>query len=98
MKKDWSVFRITILLYVIVFILPFNYYVTKRSFESMQSDGATMNRLVYINGAIQRIVGLQDSPERTLLVKGIDASFQAIDQGFMQSLLLYSEQMRILGR
>ncbi len=84
MKKDWPVFRITVLFYVIVVMLPLNYYFANRSFVSMQSDGVTMNRLVHINGAIQRIVGLQDSPERTLLVKEVDTSFQVINQEFIQ--------------
>lgn len=85
MKKDWSVFRITILLYLIVIMLPLNYYFANRSFESMQSDGVTMKRLVYINGAIQRVIGLDDPLAKERLLGEVERSFKAIDQEFLQA-------------
>lgn len=86
MKKDWSVFRITVLLYVIALLLPLNYYFANRSFQSMQSDGSTMKQLVYINGGIQRILTLSDSTiERDMLIKEVEASFRAIDEAFLQA-------------
>ncbi len=83
MKKDWSVFKITVLLYLIVALMPLNYYFAKRSFDSMQSDGSTMQELVYINGAIQRITALEDSEERNRLIEKVGASFEIIDEGFL---------------
>ncbi|MGB5965927.1 MAG: GGDEF domain-containing protein [Sulfurimonadaceae bacterium] len=85
MKRDWSVFRITILLYAIVILLPLNYYFANLSFESMKSDGVTMNRLVYINGTIQRVIGLEDASERQRLINEIEMSFKAIDHDFLQA-------------
>ena len=85
MKRDWSVFRITILLYAIVVLLPFNYYFANHSFESMQNDGVTMNRLVYINGTIQRVIGLEDASQRQRLIDEIESSFKAIDHDFLQA-------------
>lgn len=85
MKRDWSVFRITILLYAIVVLLPLNYYFANRSFESMQNDGVTMNRLVYINGTIQRVVGIDDTAERQKLIDEIEVSLKAIDHDFLQA-------------
>lgn len=85
MKRDWSVFRITILLYAIVVLLPLNYYFANRSFESMQSDGETMNRLVYINGTIQRAAGLDDNIERQKLIDEVELSFKTIDHDFLQA-------------
>jgi len=85
MKRDWSVFRITILLYAIVVLLPLNYYFANQSFESMQGDGVTMNRLVYINGTIQRIIGLDDVAEREQLTAEVEHSFKVIDEDFLQS-------------
>lgn len=85
MKRDWSILRITILLYAIVILLPLNYYFANRSFKSMQNDGVTMNRLVYINGAIQRVIGLEDTSERQRLISEIELSFKAIDHDFLQA-------------
>lgn len=85
MKRDWSVFRITILLYAIVVLLPFNYYFANHSFESMQNDGVTMNRLVYINGTIQRVIGLEDASQRQRLIDEIESSFKSIDHDFLQA-------------
>ena len=85
MKRDWSVFRITILLYAIVVLLPFNYYFADRSFESMQSDASTMNRLVYINGTVQRVIGLDDGAERERLISEVETAFKAIDHDFLQA-------------
>lgn len=84
MKRDWSVFRITILLYAIVILLPFNYYFAYHSFQSMQSDGVTMNRLVYINGAIQRVIGVTDLLIQKKMIEEIETSFKAIDHDFLQ--------------
>lgn len=83
MKKDWSVFKITVLLYVIVALMPLNYYFAKRSFDSMQSDGSTMQELVYINGAIQRITVLADSEERNMLIEKVWGSFESIEDAFV---------------
>ncbi len=85
MKRDWSVFRITILLYAIVALLPLNYYFADRSFESMQSDGVTMNRLVYLNGTIQRVVGMEATATRAELVNEIESSFKVIDHDSLQA-------------
>ena len=85
MKRDWSVFRITILLYAIVVLLPFNYYFANHSFESMQNDGVTMNRLVYINGTIQRVIGMEDASQRQRLIDEVESSFKSIDHDFLQA-------------
>jgi len=85
MKRDWSVFRITMLLYAIVVLLPINYYFARNSFNSMQNDGITMNRLVYINGTIQRIILLGDGDMKEELISNVDTAFKEIDQKFLQA-------------
>jgi len=85
MKRDWSIFRITILLYAIVILLPLNYYFANKSFESMQGDSVTMNRLVYINGTIQRVIGIDDISERERLINEVELSFKVIDHDFLQA-------------
>ena len=84
MKRDWSVFRITILLYAIVGLLPLNYYFADRSFESMQNDSTTMGHLAYINGTIQRAIFMDEVSARQELIDEVEVSFKAIDQGFLQ--------------
>lgn len=84
MKKDWSTFRITVLLYLIVAMIPVSYYFVNRSFESMQSDAVTMNRLVFINGAVQRVVALPDSTARETLIEEVNTSLAAIDNAFIE--------------
>jgi len=85
MRKDWSIFRITILLYAIVVLLPLNYYFANRSFESMQNDGVVMNQLVNINGTIQRIIRIEESSKRDELIVQVESSFKSIDREFLQA-------------
>ena len=51
-KKDWSVTRITALLYVIVLFIPLNYYFVKHHFDDTQNDAKTMNHLVFIGSTL----------------------------------------------
>jgi diguanylate cyclase (GGDEF)-like protein len=44
-----------------------------------------MNRLVYINGAIQRIIGVENRTEREALIDKVDVSFTTIDYDFLQA-------------
>jgi len=85
MKLDWSVFRITILLYIVVAMLPLNYYFAKHSFESMRSDGKTMRQLVVLNGAIQRVALLKEVDVRQSTVALIDTAFESIYRDFIMA-------------
>ena len=85
MKKDWSIFRITILLYAIVLLLPLSYYFAKQSFDNMQGDSITMNRLVFINGTIQRVIRMEDTKDRNDLVNEVEVSFNIINHEFLQA-------------
>ena len=85
MKLNWSVFRITVLLYIIVAMLPLNYYFAKHSFDSMQSDGSTMKQLVVLNGAVQRVVLLKEKQERQNVIDYIDRAFISIYSDFIMA-------------
>ena len=78
-RKDWSVIRITILLYFIVFLLPLNYYFTKESFDSMKNDATTMRHLVFINGAVPSLATIDNINDRDLIIKKIDSSLNKIE-------------------
>jgi len=84
MKRDWSIFRITVLLYAIVVLLPLNYYFAKDSFSSIQNDAETMQELVYINGAIQRLATINDEQQLTEGVVAVEDALKKIDHDFLQ--------------
>jgi len=84
MKKDWSAIRITVFLYFIVILIPFNYYFAKQSFDSMRNDAATMNRLVFINGALQYLANTNKPNQKISLIKKIDSTLDVIEQTFIQ--------------
>src|SRR3990167_7694907 len=83
MKKDWSAIRITLLLYLIVVVVPLNYYFTKKYFEGMQNDAATLNNLVFISGALPTLSNTEDLNERNTLISKIDSSLETVEQKFI---------------
>lgn len=83
MKKDWSAIRITLLLYLIVVVVPLNYYFTKKYFDSMQNDAATLNNLVFISGALPTLSNTEDLNERNTLISKIDSSLETVEQKFI---------------
>lgn len=83
MKKDWSAFRITMLLYLIVVLMPLNYYFAKESFKSMRNDAATMDNLVFISGAVQALSAEDDLNKRNTLMKEIYSSLEAVEKKFI---------------
>lgn len=83
MKRDWSVIRITILLYLVAFLLPLNYYFAKQSFQSTKNDASTMKNIVFISGSVQHLSVLDEKIAQEVLIKDIDASFKYIDKSFI---------------
>lgn len=80
LKKDWSVTRITILLYVIVLFIPLNYYFAKQSFDSIHSDTKTMNHLVFVSSALSSLKEINNFNKKQLIIKEIDESFYIIEK------------------
>jgi len=56
MQKEWSSFRITLLLYVVVLLLPFSFYFVYTSFQTMQNNTNIVRQSSWIAGAIQHHV------------------------------------------
>jgi len=83
MKKDWSIIRITVLLYFIVILLPLNYYFVKQSFDAMKYDASTMTNLVFINGSLLQLTTTHSLNERDTLIEKIENSLKTIDQHFI---------------
>lgn len=70
MQKEWSSFRITLLLYIAVLLLPFSFYFVYTSFETMQQDTKIVRKTSWLAGAI----GKNDAKT----VQNIDKSLQDI--------------------
>lgn len=83
MQKDWPAFRITVLLYMIVVLIPVNYYFASRSYQSMENDAYAIHQLGAINGGIQRLVKFAPDEKRDDLVANIDSAFGALDERYM---------------
>ncbi len=82
-KKDWSIIKITLLLYFIVILLPLNYYFAKQSFEAMKYDASTMSVLVFMNGSLHQLTTTHSLNEKSILIKKIDTSLKEIEQSFI---------------
>lgn len=86
MKRDWSVIRITLLLYLIVVLIPFNYYFAKGSFDSMKNDASTMNNLVLLSSALHTLSTENDPHKKEVLANSIALSLGLIEQKFIEFL------------
>jgi len=53
MPKEWSSFRITLVLYVVILLLPFSFYFVYTSFQTMQNDTKIVRQSSWTAGAIQ---------------------------------------------
>ncbi len=52
MQKEWSSFRITLLLYILVLILPLSFYLVYASFKTIQNDTTIVSQSSQIGGSI----------------------------------------------
>jgi diguanylate cyclase (GGDEF)-like protein len=53
MTKEWSSFRITLVLYILVLILPLSFYFVYSSFKTIQSDTKIVHQTASIGGEIE---------------------------------------------
>lgn len=74
MQKEWSSYRITLLLYFVVLLLPFSFYFIYTSFQTMQKDTTIVRQSSWIPGAMEHLQ-TNDQPQQ---VEAIDRSFNSI--------------------
>ncbi len=86
MKKDWSAIRITLLLYLIVLLIPINYYLAKESLKSIKSDASTMNNLVLLSGTIQALSIEDNLDKKETLLESIRSSINTVEENFINFL------------
>ncbi len=75
MQKEWSSFRITLILYLVVLILPFSFYFVYTSFQTMQNNTRIVRQSSWTAGAMAHLVLI---PNDQQTVAGIDEALQEI--------------------
>lgn len=85
MQKEWSSFRITLLLYSIVLILPFSFYFVYSSFKTMQNDTKTGYLINWAGGAIEHLAIVPSGQNTRQMVVRIDDTLQKISGWVIQN-------------
>ncbi len=81
MPKEWSSFRITLVLYILVLILPLSFYFVYSSFQTIQNDTKVVHQTGWIGGAIEYIaLDHIDQDKQHTITQHIDSAFEDISQ------------------
>lgn len=81
MKVDWSAYKITLLLYIGVLLLPIGFYFSYTSFKELQLDTQTLNKLT-LNSAL--VLNLNDTKD-TKISNKIDLTFEEMKPWMMEN-------------
>ena len=76
MKIDWSAYRITLLLYIGILLLPISFYFSYTSFKEIQEDTKILNKLILNNGAILTLNYNVSDLKKQKIIKEIDKTFK----------------------
>jgi len=76
MNKEFSVFKSTIFLYIVVLILPFGFYFVYDSFHTIQKDTKTISKITNISTSLNDIVLNQN--KQSSVIKSIDRNLYNI--------------------
>ena len=80
MQKEWSSFRITLLLYILVLIIPVSFYFVYSSFKTIQSDTKTVHQTAWIGGALESISLTTNDKDREEKKDQIDTALTDISE------------------
>lgn len=72
MQKEWSSYRITLLLYFVVLLLPFSFYFIHTSFQTMQKDTTIVRQSSWLTGAIEHLNNNTDHQEIAKIDKALN--------------------------
>jgi len=78
MKVDWSAYKITLLLYLGVLLLPISFYFSYSSFSEIQTDTKVLNKLALNSASILTLDTFEDALEKQKTIKKIDNVFQGL--------------------
>lgn len=85
MPKEWSSFRITLLLYILVLILPLSFYFVYASFKTIQNDTKVVHQTGWTGGAIEYLALNPKSQNAQQSITQIDNSLQDISDWVVQN-------------
>ncbi|MDX1702365.1 MAG: diguanylate cyclase, partial [Melioribacteraceae bacterium] len=78
MPKEWSSFRITLILYILVLILPLSFYFVYSSFKTIQNDTKVVHQTAGIGGSINYLALDSASQNSKQTITDIDSILQNI--------------------
>ncbi len=78
MQKEWSSFRITLILYLIVLILPFSFYFVYTSFKTMQHDTKIVRQSSWVAGAMEHLAVNPDDQNNQQMIGRVDKTLHEI--------------------
>jgi len=78
MPKEWSSFRITLLLYFVVLILPLSFYFVYTSFKTIQNDTKIVHQTGWTGGAIEYLALDPASQNSQHTITHIDSTLEDI--------------------
>ena len=73
-QKEWSSFRLTLLLYSIVLIIPLTFYFLHTSFNTAQDDTKVIRQIGWLEGAT-RALSINPSNQDNKQVDHVISSF-----------------------
>jgi len=76
--QEWSTFRITTLLYAIIFIIPFLFYFIHASFDDIQQDSKIVKEVGWAEGVMDTLLSLENQKPDPHTVARIDHVFQEV--------------------
>jgi diguanylate cyclase (GGDEF)-like protein len=85
MQLDWSAYRITLLLYIGVLILPFSFYYTYTSLQNLEANRTILYQLNKSGAEILAVTHTQDPQERSRHIKEIDKTLFMIKPWFKEN-------------
>ncbi len=84
MQKEWTAFRITLLLYVAVLVLPISFYFVFDAFDTMQNDTKAMQRIGQIGNTIERLASLEKGEKNRAIFNQVDTELTELQTWFSQ--------------
>ncbi len=85
MQKLQSSFKITLLLYLLVLILPFSFYFTYTSFQTMQNDTKIVRSVSQTSGIIEYLAILHSDQDSKQIIKNVNTNLQHISDWVKQN-------------
>ena len=72
MQKEWTSYRITLLLYFVVLLLPFSFYFIYTAFQTMQQDTHIVRKSSWVTGAMEHLNADPHQQEKAEIDKSLN--------------------------